>query len=162
MGVDTSFGLTVSAEDDQGNVDTAYSGPIALTLGENPGGSTLSGVLVMGATDGVAVFTGLSLDVPGNGYTLLVSAYGLISAITDSFDVAFPASQAAITARHSTRTREPAVRSRCTSKTATAIPEPNRAFQTISPTTTSGAGVSLRDEDEQVGDHERRHPGRTE
>ena len=43
----TLFGLTVSAIDGQGNIDTSYTGPITLTLGNHPTGAALSGVLVL-------------------------------------------------------------------------------------------------------------------
>ena len=51
----TTFSITVSAEDGEGNVDTTYNSAITLTLG-NANGATLSGVLVVGANDGVATF----------------------------------------------------------------------------------------------------------
>src|SRR5262249_4314273 len=66
---------------------TSYNGPITLTLGNNPGGSTLSGVLIVGANDGVATFTGLSLNVPDVDYTILASSGSLTSATTIGFDV---------------------------------------------------------------------------
>jgi streptogramin lyase len=90
----TSFGLTVSAEDGQGNVDTSYNGPVTLTLGNHPNGSTLSGVLIVGADNGVATFTGLSLNVPANDYTILASSGTLTSATSIGFNVAAgPATQ---------------------------------------------------------------------
>jgi streptogramin lyase len=90
----TLFGLTVTAEDGQGNVDTSYNGPITLTLGNHPNGSTLGGVLVVGADNGVATFTGLSLNLPANDYTILSSSGTLTSATSIGFNVtAGPATQ---------------------------------------------------------------------
>jgi streptogramin lyase len=90
----TSFGLTVSAEDGQGNVDTSYNGPITLTLGNHPNGSTLGGVLIVGANNGVATFTGLTLNLPANDYTILASSGTLTSATSMGFNVtAGPATQ---------------------------------------------------------------------
>jgi streptogramin lyase len=80
------FGITVTAEDGLGNVDTSYVSAIALTLG-NANGATLSGVVVVGANDGVATFTGLSLNLPGNDYVILASSGNLKSATSNGFDV---------------------------------------------------------------------------
>src|SRR5262249_14510241 len=97
VGAGVDFGLAVSAEDGQGNGDTSYNGPITLTLGNHPNGGTLSGVLVLGANDGVATFTGLSLNLPAKDYTILASSGGLTSATTIGFDVTpGPATQLAI------------------------------------------------------------------
>ncbi len=94
VGAGVAFGMTVSAEDGQGNVDTSYDGPITLTLGNHPAGSMLSGVLVIGATDGVATFTGLSLNMPADDYTILASGGTLTSATSIGFNVtAGPATQ---------------------------------------------------------------------
>ena len=82
----TDFSITVSAEDGLGNVDTTYNQAITLTLG-NANGATLSGVLVVGASDGVAVFNGLSLNLPGNDYKILESASMLNSGTSNGFDV---------------------------------------------------------------------------
>jgi streptogramin lyase len=87
LGAGTPFGLVVSAEDGQGNVDTSYNGPITLTLGNQAAGSTLSGVLIVGANNGVATFTGLSLNVPFNDYTIRASSGSLNPATTIGFDV---------------------------------------------------------------------------
>ena len=92
----TPFNVTVSAEDGQGNVDTTYDGPITLSLG-NANGATLSGVLVIGANDGVATFAGLTLNKPGQDYTILVSSGSLTSATSNGFDVTSgPATQLAV------------------------------------------------------------------
>ena len=72
VGAGTSFGLTVSAINPGGDVDTSYNGPITLTLGDHPNGATFGGVLVMDATNGVATFSGLNLSTLGN-YTIVAS-----------------------------------------------------------------------------------------
>ncbi len=82
----TTFGITVTAEDGVGNLDTSYDSAITLTLG-NANGATLGGVVVVGANDGVATFTGLSLNLPANDYVILASSGKLTSATTDGFDV---------------------------------------------------------------------------
>jgi streptogramin lyase len=93
VGAGTSFGLTVSAVDGQGNVDTTYNGPITLALGTHPAGSALG--VVEGATNGVATFTGLSLSVLGD-YTIMASSGNLTSARTAGFVVTGPATQLVI------------------------------------------------------------------
>ncbi len=84
------FGLTVTAEDPFDNVDTNFGGSVTVALLNNPGGATLGGTLMATAHDGVAAFSGLTLDQPANGYTLLVSSTGLTSATTDAVDVTVP------------------------------------------------------------------------
>ena len=46
---------------------------LTLNLGNNPGGSTLGGVLTVKAVNGVATFTGLTMSKIGVGYTLLAA-----------------------------------------------------------------------------------------
>jgi virginiamycin B lyase len=79
--INGAFGFTVAAKDQFGNVDTNFSGTVTATLGTNPGGSgtVLSGptsvaVTPASATPGLAVFSGLSLNNAGNGYTLNISS----------------------------------------------------------------------------------------
>ncbi|MBI3930029.1 MAG: YncE family protein [Armatimonadetes bacterium] len=62
--------------------------PIRLTIGANPGTSTLSGPTVVQSVGGVATFAGLSLDHPGTGYTLAASAPGLAPVESAPFDIA--------------------------------------------------------------------------
>jgi uncharacterized repeat protein (TIGR03803 family) len=82
----SSFGMQVSAEYGDDTVDTSYTGPITLTLGEHPAGGTLGGTVVVAASNGVATFTGLTLSVPGD-YTIVASASGLTSATTTTVTV---------------------------------------------------------------------------
>ena len=81
------FDLVVSAEDKYGNSATTYSGDIALAVASNPGGSTLAGSITVPAVNGVATFSNLSLENPGNGYTLVASGNGLTSAPTTPFGI---------------------------------------------------------------------------
>jgi DNA-binding beta-propeller fold protein YncE len=82
-----AFGLTVSAEDANGNVDTSFTGNVALALASNPGGATLGGTTSMNAANGVAAFTGLTLDKTGTGYTIQATGSGLTPATTNPFNV---------------------------------------------------------------------------
>ena len=67
------FGVTVMAEDSGGNLDTSFNGTVFLSIlsSANPGGSTLGGTLVVQAVNGVATFTGLTLNKAGAGYQLV-------------------------------------------------------------------------------------------
>ncbi len=60
---------------------------MTVTLLNNPGGATLGGTLTVTAQDGEANFSNLTLDQPGNGYTLQVSSSGLTGATTSAIDV---------------------------------------------------------------------------
>ena len=82
------FSLTVSAEDDSGQIDTSFNGPITLAIQTNPGLSTFTSV-TLGAIDGQATFDDLTLNRPGDDYTLIASttAMGVAGGPTDGFDV---------------------------------------------------------------------------
>ena len=82
------FSLNVAAEDQFGNLDTAYSGKVTVALDGNPGGGALGGTLTMNATGGVADYSSLTLKVADQGYTIQATSAGLASATTNSFDVA--------------------------------------------------------------------------
>ena len=81
------FGLTVTAEDIDGNVATSFTGSETIALAANPGSSTLGGTLTVSATNGIATFTGLTLNTVGSGYTLAVTSSGLTSATSTSITV---------------------------------------------------------------------------
>jgi streptogramin lyase len=79
------FGLTVTAEDGAGNVLSSFNGNVTLALANNPSGATLGGTLTATAVNGVATFSGLTLNKASAGYTLLatsgLSGEGFTSAI---------------------------------------------------------------------------------
>ena len=83
----SSFGLTVKVVDSSGNLVTSYDADLAVSLAANPGASTLSGRLTAQVSDGVATFSGLTLNKAGAGYTLKVSGGALAPANTVPFDV---------------------------------------------------------------------------
>ena len=94
----SGFGLTVTAENSSGSPITSFNGTVTVALANNPGGATLGGTLSVTASDGVATFSGLSLNKAASGYTLEVSASGIASAITTAITVTPAApSQVAIT-----------------------------------------------------------------
>jgi hypothetical protein len=83
----SGFGLKITAEDAYGNVVTSFNGSVTIALGNNPGGSTLGGTLTVTATNGVASFSGLTLNKVGTGYTLKASSGSLTAAITSGISV---------------------------------------------------------------------------
>ena len=87
VGVGSPFGLVVAAEDPFGNVDASFSGDATVSLSNNPGGATLGGTLTATAHDGVATFSGLTLNQPGDGYVLQASTLGLASGNSRDLDV---------------------------------------------------------------------------
>ena len=77
--------VKVIAVDSLGIVLPGFSGTVSVALGSSAGG-TLSGTLSIGATGGLAIFTTLVVDQPGQ-YTLVASAPGLVSVSSAPFTV---------------------------------------------------------------------------
>jgi hypothetical protein len=88
VGQPLSPAVVVEITDDQGNVVAGANPDVTLTLGTNPGGSRLSGTLTVAAVNGVATFSNLILDTPGDGYTLVASSGTLLGATSNGFTVA--------------------------------------------------------------------------
>src|SRR3989454_1031080 len=78
--------VKVRALDAFGNVVTGFTDAVAVALGSNPDGATLSGTTPVAALNGIATFF-LSLDKVGTGYTLTASAGGLGPVTSSAFDV---------------------------------------------------------------------------
>src|SRR5256886_10612117 len=68
--------VKVRALDAFGNVATEFTGAVAIALGSNPGGSTLSGTTPVAAVSGVATFF-VSFNKTGTTYALTSKASGL-------------------------------------------------------------------------------------
>ena len=79
--------IRVTAFDAQGNQATGFTGNVTLAIANNPGGGTLSGITTVGAANGVAVFSGLSISLAGVGYTLQATAAGLVGATSVAFNI---------------------------------------------------------------------------
>jgi hypothetical protein len=60
---------------------------VTLAIGTNPGGGTLSGITTVTAVNGVATFSGLSINRTGPGYTLTASSSGLTGATSAAFNI---------------------------------------------------------------------------
>jgi hypothetical protein len=93
------FGLTITVETDFGATITSYNGSVTLSLANNPGGGKLNGTLTVTAFNGVATFSGLTLDKAGQGYEIeaTTSIPSIAAGTTNSFNVlAGPAAQLVI------------------------------------------------------------------
>src|SRR5207253_177678 len=78
--------VKVRALDALGNVATGFTGAVAIALGNNPGGSTLSGTTPVAAVSGGATFLA-SLNKSGTDYTLTASAGGFAPVTSTAFDI---------------------------------------------------------------------------
>ena len=83
-----SFGTVpvVLVQDSSGNTVTSANSLVTLAIGTNPGSGTLSGVIAVTASSGVATFTGLSLNQVGS-YTLIASTPTLVGATSSAFNL---------------------------------------------------------------------------
>src|SRR5213594_3787901 len=82
--------VQVTATDGAGHPVPSFNGPVTIAIGTNGGlvmPGTLSGTKTVTAVNGVATFNDLSIDQPGNGYTLKVAASGLRGAESSSFNI---------------------------------------------------------------------------
>ena len=81
--------VTVVVEDAEGNVETSDDATqVALAVGTDPNGGTLTGGAPTTVSAGEATFSVLSINQPGNGYTLVASSNPSEAAVTSSaFDV---------------------------------------------------------------------------
>jgi hypothetical protein len=84
VAVGAPFGLTVSAEDQFGNVDPTFTSTVTVSLN---GAGTLGGTLTETAVAGVATFTGLTVSQAGTGDTITAAATPLTSATSTAFTV---------------------------------------------------------------------------
>ncbi|HZZ78785.1 MAG TPA: choice-of-anchor Q domain-containing protein, partial [Gemmataceae bacterium] len=82
-----AFEVAVAAEDSLGNVDPTYNGNVTIALADNPGGATLGGTHTVAAHNGIATFSGLTLNNAGSGYTLRMTGAGIGSVQTYPFTV---------------------------------------------------------------------------
>jgi probable HAF family extracellular repeat protein len=82
-----AFGFQVAALDPFHNIDLTFDGPVTVAFGKNPGGSVLLGPRTITAESGIAEFAGLTVNQPGNGYTLKLSSGNLTPVTTKPFNV---------------------------------------------------------------------------
>ena len=82
--------VQVTVLDALGNPVTSYNGPVTIAIGHNGGllaPGTLSGTKTVNAVNGVATFSDLSIDQPGNGYTLVINGPTLTGAESAPFNI---------------------------------------------------------------------------
>ena len=82
--------VQVSVEDSSGNVVTTDDSSVTVAIGANPSDGTLGGTLTVVAVDGVAMFSNLSIDKAGAGYTLTAADGSLTGATSAGFNVTLP------------------------------------------------------------------------
>jgi hypothetical protein len=82
--------VQVTVTDALGNAVPSFTGTVTIAIGHNGGlvaPGTLSGTKTVTVVNGVASFADLSIDQLGNGYTLVVSAGGVVGAESAAFNV---------------------------------------------------------------------------
>ncbi len=79
--------VQVEVDNPDGTVDTGFSGDINIDLSSNPGGGTLFGRLEVPVQDGVATFDDLSIDQPGQGYTLTATTADNSRVVSAPFNI---------------------------------------------------------------------------
>lgn len=79
--------VQVTALDALGNTVTSFNGSVALAIGANPGAGTLSGTNPALAVNGTAIFSNLSINRAGSGYTLRATSGALPAATSAAFDI---------------------------------------------------------------------------
>jgi hypothetical protein len=82
------FDVKTSAVDANGTLDTNFTDNVTMALANNPGGSALGGTTTVKAVGGTADFDDLTLDQPGQGYTLTATSNAVMPVTTSPFDVA--------------------------------------------------------------------------
>jgi alpha-tubulin suppressor-like RCC1 family protein len=107
-GAPISPAVQVEVRDALGNRAVGSSAPVTLGIGTNPSSGTLSGTKTVNAINGVASFSGLSVDKVGTGYTLTATSGSLTAALpSDAFAIsAGPASRVAFTSQPSSGTAD--------------------------------------------------------
>jgi len=79
--------ILVAVQDAAGTTVANDTRNVTLAIGTNAGSGTLSGSTTVAAVNGVAMFTGLSINNAGNGYTLQATASPLTPVTTTAFNV---------------------------------------------------------------------------
>ncbi|HSD32083.1 MAG TPA: hypothetical protein VLB49_09255 [Gemmatimonadales bacterium] len=79
--------VQVEVRDAGGNRVTSATTNITLAIGTNPSGGVLSGTNPKAAVSGVAVFSNLSIDKSGTGYTLTAAGATLTGATSAAFNI---------------------------------------------------------------------------
>ena len=105
--VNSKFGLQATVEDAYGNVVTSASNTVKVAIATGPSGTKLGGTLSVKASQGVANFSGLTLNKVGSGYTLKLTSSGLTSVITRAITVTSTSTNVAPAAPPTTSAPDP-------------------------------------------------------
>lgn len=87
VGVSITPEVTVEILDSAGNRVTTATNSITLTKDPGSPAGNLSGGGAVSAVAGLATFSALSIDAPGNNFKLIASATGITSATSDAFNI---------------------------------------------------------------------------
>jgi hypothetical protein len=79
--------VRVAIQDQFGNTVTNSAASVSLAIGTNPASGTLSGGGAVGAINGVATFSNLSINAAGSGYTLVARSGSLATATSAGFSI---------------------------------------------------------------------------
>jgi hypothetical protein len=81
--------ITIEVRDAFDNLVTNATDQVtlAITNGTGTGGAVLGGTNPKAAAGGIVTFSDLTIDLPGNGYTLDASAAGLTGATSNQFNI---------------------------------------------------------------------------
>ena len=80
--------VVFTAQDNNGNTATSFTGAVSVSFGSTVTGATLSGTTTVNAVAGVATFSTLAINKSGAGYTLVGAASGLPNDTTSTFNIA--------------------------------------------------------------------------
>lgn len=79
--------VEIELRDAGGQVVTSARDAVTLAFANNAGSGTLSGTKTVTAVNGIASFSGLSIDKAAAGYTLMATASGLPNDTSSTFDI---------------------------------------------------------------------------
>jgi hypothetical protein len=79
--------VKVEILDGSGQLATGSTAAVTVAIGSNPGSGSLSGMVTVNASGGIASFSNLSINQPGLGYTLIATSPGITSATSDPFNI---------------------------------------------------------------------------
>ena len=82
--------VAVTIEGAGGNPQTFATNMVTLAIGANPNSGTLGGAVSVNAVNGVATFSGISINNAGTGYTLTASSPGLTGTTSGTFNIVNP------------------------------------------------------------------------
>jgi hypothetical protein len=86
-GVTINPSVQVAGRDSLENTVPTFTGNVTVAILANPGGGTLSGTPTIPASSGVAIFSNLSIDKIGTGYTLTAASSPLQGATSLAFNI---------------------------------------------------------------------------